>query len=154
MKAEFVNPIYQATNDVLKNMLDIEDIERGEMSMNEEMVQGSDANVTIGVTGNLSGSILYSFSKEMALEMVEIMSGMKMEELDKFVSSAVGEIANIISGNAVTYLANNGYECDIVPPQVSIGRSKSLSMANKKVLEVPLSTEVGDFTINISVEEK
>ena len=62
----------------------------------------SEANVVIGVTGDLRGSLLYSFPKQMALDMVSIMAGMSMTKLDAFVSSALGEVANIISGNAVT----------------------------------------------------
>lgn len=153
MKAEFVNPIYKATSDVLRTMLNL-DVERGDLRVVEdEAVIGNDANVIIGLTGSLNGSIHYSFSEEMTLEMVRIMSGMEMDEIDKFVSSAVGEIANIISGNATTYLAEQDYDCDIVSPQILIGQSKSFSMAEEKALVIPLKTEIGEFEINLSVKE-
>jgi len=153
MKAEFVNPIYQATSDVLNTMLGLE-VTRGDLRLVEDdAIVGSDANVIIGLTGSLNGSIHYSFSEEMTLEMVRIMSGMEMDEIDKFVSSAVGEIANIISGNATTYLAEQDYDCDIVSPQILIGQSKSFSMAEEKALVIPLKTEIGEFEINLSVKE-
>ena len=153
MKAEFVNPIYKATSDVLRTMLNL-DVERGDLRVVEDdAVIGNDANVIIGLTGSLNGSIHYSFSEEMTLEMVRIMSGMEMDEIDKFVSSAVGEIANIISGNATTYLAEQDYDCDIVSPQILIGQSKSFSMAEEKALVIPLKTEIGEFEINLSVKE-
>ncbi len=153
MKAEFVNPIYKATSDVLRTMLNL-DVERGDLRVVEdEAVIGNDVNVIIGLTGSLNGSIHYSFSEEMTLEMVRIMSGMEMDEIDKFVSSAVGEIANIISGNATTYLAEQDYDCDIVSPQILIGQSKSFSMAEERALVIPLKTEIGEFEINLSVKE-
>ena len=153
MKAEFVNPIYKATSDVLRTMLNL-DVERGDLRIVEDdAVIGNDANVIIGLTGSLNGSIHYSFSEEMTLEMVRIMSGMEMDEIDKFVSSAVGEIANIISGNATTYLAEQDYDCDIVSPQILIGQSKSFSMAEERALVIPLKTEIGEFEINLSVKE-
>ena len=34
----------------------------------------------------------------MTLEMVRIMSGLEMKTIDSFVSSALGEVANIIGG--------------------------------------------------------
>jgi len=92
------------------------------------MQEYKDANVILGVTGDLQGSVLFAFPKEMALDMVKIMSGMKLDEIDNFVSSALGEIANIIGGNAVTNLASQNYSCDIVPPQVIIGKYKSPSV--------------------------
>ncbi|MCL0071768.1 chemotaxis protein CheX [Peptococcaceae bacterium] len=91
-------------------------------------VKYKDANVILGVTGDLQGSVLFAFPKEMALDMVKIMSGMKLDEIDNFVSSALGEIANIIGGNAVTNLASQNYSCDIVPLQVIIGKYKSPSV--------------------------
>ncbi|UMZ74906.1 chemotaxis protein CheX [Natranaerofaba carboxydovora] len=153
MKAEFVNPFYKATNDVFGNMLDIE-TERGDLGVVEDIVSGGMANVMIGVTGSLSGTIMYSFPEDMTLEIVKIMSGMEMDKLDSFVTSALGEVANIISGNAITYLNQENYNCDIVPPQIIIGENKSISMAAEKALVLPLKTSIGDFDINISIKEK
>ena len=150
MKAEFVNPIYQAARDVLKTMMDL-DVERGDLKKHDELISGNEANVAIGVTGDLSGSILFSFDKEMTFTMVESMSGMEVDELDKFVTSALGEIANIISGNAATFLQENDYDCDIVPPRVVIGENKSLSMATDKSLVIPLESEMGEFEINLAI---
>jgi len=150
MKAEFVNPIYKATSDVLKSMMDL-DVKRGDLQKTDELISGSEANVSIGLTGDLSGSILFSFDREMALSMVESMSGMEVDELDKFVTSALGEVANIISGNAATSLQEEDYDCDIVPPRVVVGENKSLSMATDTVLIIPLETEMGDFEINLAI---
>jgi len=51
----------------------------------------------------------------MTLEMVKILSGMEMDKIDNFASSALGEMANIIGGNALTLLSQYNYTCDIVP---------------------------------------
>ncbi|MGY0374702.1 chemotaxis protein CheX [Clostridium sp. JNZ J1-5] len=153
MKAEYINSFYQATRDVFHLMLDI-DIQRGNLALAEGMVSSKDANVVLGVTGDLKGTILFSFPKDMTLEMVKIMCGMEMEEIDSFVSSALGEMANIIGGNALTILNSNNYICDIVPPQIFVGEYKSYSMANKKALILPITTQIGDLDIHIFLEEK
>ncbi|AOY76590.1 chemotaxis protein CheX [Clostridium formicaceticum] len=153
MKAESVNSFFQATKDVFQLMLDI-GIEQGKLGMVENMIPSKDANVVLGVTGDLSGTILFSFPQKMILEMVKIMCGMEMDEIDSFVSSALGEVANIIGGNAATMLAANNYKCDIVPPQIFVGEYKSFSMANEKALLLPLKTSIGEFDINIFLKEK
>lgn len=153
MKAEYINPFYMATKDVFSAMLDLE-TSRGQMDIVEDLIAGKEANVIIGMTGDLSGSILFSFSKEMTLKMVKIMSGMDMENLDSFVTSALGELANIISGNAVTNFTESNINCDIVPPQIIVGENKSLSMAAEKALRLPMKTDIGEFEINISVKER
>lgn len=152
MKAEYVNSFYKATLDVLKLMLDV-NVEQGAISVVEGLIPSREANVILGVTGDLRGSILFSFPKDMTLEMVYIMSGMKMDEIDNFVSSALGEVANIIGGNALSNLAAVNYICDIVPPQVLIGTYQSVSMANEKAIRIPLITKIGEFDITIYLKE-
>jgi chemotaxis protein CheX len=152
MKVQYVNSFYKAVQDVFGLMLDIKP-ERENPAVADDMIAGNEANVMIGITGDLSGSVLFGFSKDMSLEMVRIMSGMEMNKLDSFVSSALGEVVNIISGNAVTNLAEEGYICDIVPPQVIIGENKSISMATEKALILPMKTEIGKFKMNISIKE-
>ncbi len=90
MKAEYLNPFFTATKDVFKLMLDLE-IKKGNVTIVDDMVSSKDANVILGVTGDLQGSVFFAFPKEMALDMVKIMSGMKLDEIDNFVSSALGE---------------------------------------------------------------
>ncbi len=150
MKAEYINAFYLATQDVFKLMLDLETNRLG-MRVTEELVPFREANVVIGVTGDLSGTLLYSFSKDMALEMVRIMSGMDMKELDAFVTSAMGELANIISGNALTRLYQNNYHCQIVPPQILIGGGQSLSMATPQAIVLQLATSIGSFEVSVSL---
>lgn len=150
MKVIYINPFFLATTSVFKTMLNLEP-QAGVPTAIDELTPVKEANVIIGVTGDLRGSLLYSFSKEMALEMVYIMSGMRMKELDMFVSSALSEVANIISGNALTHLSKNQLICDIAPPQLLIGTGGSLSMSSERAILLPLHTDIGTLDISISL---
>lgn len=152
MRVEHVNAFYVAIQEVFKLMLDL-GVEKGELRIVEDMVSSKDANVLLGITGDLKGSILFGFSNNMALKMVNIMSGVDMDKIDTFVSSALGEIVNIIGGNAVTSLSNYNYMCNIAPPQIIVGKYKSISMASERSLLIPLNTEIGKFDVNIFLAE-
>ncbi|NLA57712.1 MAG: chemotaxis protein CheX [Firmicutes bacterium] len=152
MKVAYIQPFYKATRDVFRIMMDV-DVKRGELRLAKDLIPSREANVIIGATGDLSGSILYSFPKDMTLTMVKIMSGMELKELDGFVLSALGEVANIISGNAMTYLNSENYRCDISPPHVMVGTSQSLSMATDVALVIPMLSPIGEFEINVSLRE-
>lgn len=152
MKVEFVEPFVKAARDVFQLMMDL-DVRRGGLRASEELIPSKDASVAIAVTGDLLGSILYSFPKQMTLDMVEIMAGMPVEEMDSFVVSALGEVANIISGNAVTYLNSVNYRCNIFPPQIVLGRDTALDMVTPKALIVPFQTRIGEFDIMITLKE-
>ena len=152
MNVEYINSFYSATKSVFGLMLDLE-VEMDKPKVIEGMSPSKDANVVLGVTGDVKGNVVFGFPNDMVLEMVKIMSGMEVKEIDGFVSSALGEVANIIGGNAVTELSNSEYICDIVPPQIFVGEYTSISMANKKVICLPLKTKIGELEINISLKE-
>jgi chemotaxis protein CheX len=88
----------------------------------------------------------------MSLDLVERMSRMKVEELDKFVASAIGELANIISGHTATALSEQGYQCDIVTPQIITGDNQMITMDNTEIILLPVITEKHNFKINISLK--
>ena len=151
MDAKYLNPIIAATDSVFQTMLSLKP-EKGKVSIQKEIITDKEANVIIGMTGDIKGSIVYSFSKDMALEVVENMSGMKMEELDKFVTSAMGELGNIISGKATTGLAEQDLSCDIVPPQIVTGKDINISSESSQVLMVNFNTDLGDFDVSFAIK--
>lgn len=152
MKAEYINSFYGATKEVFRLMLD-QEVERGDLKLIQGLSSSKDANIMLGVTGDLQGTVFFNFTKDMALKMVQIMAGMEMNEIDVFVSSALGEIANIISGNAITNLSSHDYICDITPPQIIVGEHKSVSTSNQQALLIPMGTSIGEFSISVFLSE-
>lgn len=152
MKAEFVNPFFQALREVFKLMLDLE-ITKSSLAAKKDMVSENEVTVAIKLTGDISGSVLFSFPESTTLEMVKIMSGMELHKLDSFVTSALGEVSNIISGNAVTYLSQANYHCDILPPQIAITEKSSSDLASEQTLTIPLQTSIGGIRLNFAIDE-
>lgn len=151
IKAEYVNPFYMATIEVFKLMLDL-DIQRG-LPGQQQLAQDKRVNIVIEIVGDLKGAIYYHFPEEMILEMVRIMSGMEFNEVDGFVTSALGEVSNIISGNAVTKLFANNYKCDILPPKILYGDQTEAIHKAGQVLRIPMQTPIGDLHIDIALAE-
>lgn len=77
-------------------------------------------------------------------------SGMEMSSVDEFVTSAISEIANIISGNVLAELAQNDMICDILPPAVC-------KPDNGKIYELMtsclISTGVGNMGLDIRLNQ-
>jgi chemotaxis protein CheX len=102
-----------ATHNVFHLMLDLSDIS----DHPADEFQCDDAvDIAIPIVGDLEGDVIYRFPVTTSLNMVSIMSGMQVEEVDAFVTSAISEIANIISGNVLTVLSTNEMTCDLLPP--------------------------------------
>lgn len=114
MSDKLFTPFFEATRNVLQLMLSIDEVENRPLEQDASFLDS--LSVSIGVIGDLSGQVVYRFPKETSLSIVSAMSGMEVDEVDDFVTSAVSEIANIISGNVMTMLSDSELTCDILPP--------------------------------------
>ena len=108
----------------------------------------------IGISGTLQGSVLYGFPEGTAEAIVTIMldgeAGCATDELGL---SALGEIANMITGNAATRLAQQGFPCDISPPVIiEPAGSRFTTLSGPQIL-VTFTSEVGPLTVRISLNE-
>ncbi|XER05159.1 hypothetical protein SRRS_06400 [Sporomusa rhizae] len=144
-----MNPVFKAVTEVFKAMLDLE-VSRGVTRTAAGM---QEVDIRINVKGDVTGSILFQFPQDTTLNIVQIMSGMEIKELDSFVTSAMGEISNIISGNAASYLSKLNYHCDIMPPQIAVADAAIASHFSQETLSIPLHTNIGDMNIHISLDE-
>lgn len=113
MTDNLYDPFLEATRSVFELMLDLSDIHDGPA---DQFNAGDELDISIGVIGDLTGQVIYRFPQATSLNMVNIMSGMEMDSVDEFVTSAISEIANIISGNVLTILSERQLSCDILPP--------------------------------------
>lgn len=152
MNSDFVNPFYVATREVFRLMLDLE-IQRGAEQLKQDGLENKKACVSIGIVGDLEGTIQYNFPESMTLEMVRIMSGMEMEVVDDFVASALSEIVNIISGNAMTNLFESNYTCDILPPTIELIEEVT-EHPSDKVISLPLETIIGPLRVEVDLRKK
>ncbi len=147
-------PFSKATQEVFKRLLDL-DATTGAPGTIESIPASNDKiNIMIGLTGDFSGEIYYCFPKKTTLEMVKIMSGMEIDEIDDFVASAMGEIANIISGNALTGLSEEKISCDILPPKIIVGDTASLSADGEecRIINAGIHTAIGDIDLDIKLK--
>jgi len=62
----------------------------------------------IGISSQLEGNVLYGFTQESDKSIASKMISQEIVEMDEVALSAIGEIANMITGNAANLLANLG----------------------------------------------
>ena len=133
----------EATRNVFQLMLDLSDISDRSA---ENFPSDEGLGISIGIEGDLTGEVIYRFPNDTSLSMVNIMSGMEVDSVDDFAVSAISEIANIISGNVLTMLAENDLKCDIQPPVPS----KPDENGGYELQTIKcISTTVGDVCLEI-----
>ena len=77
-----------------------------------------DIRVMIGLIGNHEGEAVFTYSKDITMNLIRSMTSMELTEADELVYSAVSETTNIISGNASSLISESGKEIDITTPKI------------------------------------
>jgi len=81
------------------------------------------------------------------------MFGETMTELNTEIADAVGELTNMISGQARRELEEVGKVFKAAIPSVITGRNHSIThYTDGPKIAIPFSTENGDFTIEVCFE--
>ena len=111
MRQEFVNPFLGPAQMVWQKEFGVPLEIAGAEAVSYQYTT-DDITAIIGVSGKLEGNVLYGFSDEVSSEVVKRMIGEDMDARDPMALSALGEIANVITGNAATELASNGFTCN------------------------------------------
>ena len=67
---------------------------------------------------------------------------------------ALGEIANMITGNAATQLSGVGYPCDISPPVIVESLGLKFSTFGGSQILVALNGSLGLLNVRLNLNEK
>lgn len=116
---QYVDLFYHSALDVMETMAGL-NRHKARMEVVSPYQPQGDLFVSIQLVGDLKGEVVFGFSKELALHLLETMTGMEQHELDELVQSALCELTNIACGNAATALVKRGLSCDIKTPQLSL----------------------------------
>ena len=112
-----------------------------------------DLTVIIGVSGRLEGNVLYGFSEESAQSIVGVMLGEPVSTVnDELALSAIGEISNMITGNAAARLAQLGYTCNFSPPVIINPAGSRFTTVVPQIL-VKFTSSVGGLAVRIGLTE-
>ena len=153
MDANLINPFIDATLNVLGTMASTR-ARAGKPYIKKDKVARGDVTGVIGLTGEAKGTISVSFTEKSILAIVSNMFKEEMKELNEEVKDAVGEITNMISGVARKRLEELGRSLKAAIPTVIMGKNHSIShITTSPVIAIPFSTDNGDFTIEVCIED-
>ena len=101
MKAAYINPFINAVSRLFKTMMAFP-IKIGQPGLNRRAQPQHDVCGVIDVSGTVKGRVVVSMPETLAAALASILIGDTIEALDEDCIDAVGEIANMIAGNAKT----------------------------------------------------
>jgi chemotaxis protein CheX len=149
MDIKFINPFLAGTVNVLKTMAFV-DPKPGKPYLKKDNLAVGDISGIIGLTGAAKGSMAVSFSEKCILKIVSNMLGEELKGIDKDIEDAVGEITNMISGNARKFLEAEGYTITAAIPTVVSGRNHKIKhVLGGASIIIPFEIDGEPFVVDI-----
>jgi len=152
INAEYVNPFLEAASAVFKSVMNV-DLRRGKMIIKENPEPSHDVAIIIGITGSISGEVVYSMGYSMVTKIAEILApGLNEEQLKSEYKDIVGELANMITGNAMNLFAYSGKQIDITTPTVINGKDFTITLVQQTTLGINLYSPMGQLEMNVALK--
>lgn len=153
MDVKFINPFLQGTVEVLKKMAFV-DPRPGKVYLKQTAVAHGDVSGVIGITGDMVGSLAISFGESCICHLLSSMLGESFAEANQDVFDGVGELTNMISGVARTYMEKEGYHVYAAIPSVVYGKNHTINhILNSPSIVIPFVTDQGAFVVDVCIKK-
>jgi len=150
MRVEYINPFIVAAGQAFSTMLNCE-IRRERLSLKDATSPQHEISGIIGMSGNAVGTVVLSFSEELALKAAGTMLMTDFTAVTADVVDAVGELTNMVAGAAKAQLEE--LHLSISLPNVVTGKGHEVRFpSNARPISVAFATEWGPFSLEVGLE--
>jgi chemotaxis protein CheX len=150
MRMELIQPFINAADAVFAESLQgptkIVDLE-----MDEDAYRRKGVAALIAIKGDIEGRVILDLSPEVAIKVASQLAGTEMEASDQVVRETVCEMANMVIGNSVTLLNDQGFHFKVFPPEVHMDETGLAGSADTEALVICIETPCGNIYLNIAM---
>src|SRR5260370_12302357 len=100
--------------------------------------------------GDIEGRVILDLSREVAMKVATILAGTEVEASDQVVRETVCEMANMVIGNSVTLLNDQGFHFKVFPLEIHMDEAGLGGSAETDALVIWLETPCGSVYLNIA----
>lgn len=152
INAEYVNPFLEAASAVFKSVVGVE-LKRGKLSIKECPDPSHEVAILIGITGAVNGEVVYSMGYNMVEKISNILApGMSESQIKVEFKDIIGELANMITGNAMNIFAYTGKRIEITTPTVIDGKNFTITHVKQTTLAITLYSPFGQLEMNVALK--
>lgn len=146
---DFTTPFIESTTSIFSKMLGW-NVELGTSKKSNRFQSNHDISGIIGFSGALRGTIVIGLDQEFAFAAAEAFFGGKPTTVDAEVLDMVGELANMIGGNAKERMTITGVNLGL--PTVICGKGHKVSFDPGAQVELlPFSCPHGPLTVEVGI---
>jgi chemotaxis protein CheX len=150
MDVKLINPFLAAAMHVLQTMAQVH-AKPGKPFLKKDDIAIGDVSAIIGITGAAQGSMALIFTEQCIKDIASNLLGEPFTQMNHEVIDAVGELTNMICGDARRRLAENGFILQAGIPTIVGGKGHTIMhFTNGPRLAVPFETSQGAFMVEVA----
>ena len=150
MRMELIQPFINAADAVFAESLQaptkIVDLE-----MDQEAYRRKGVAALIAIKGDIEGRVILDLSPEVAVKVASQLAGVEVEASEQVVRETVCEMANMVIGNSVTLLNDQGFHFKVFPPEIHMDETGLAGSADTEALVICIETPCGNVYVNIAM---
>jgi chemotaxis protein CheX len=122
-----------------------------DLSMDDEAYRRKGVAALISIKGDIEGRVILDLSPEVAMKVASQLAGAEVEASDQVVRETVCELANMVIGNSVTLLNDQGFHFKVFPPEIHMNDTGLAGSADTEALVICIETPCGEVFLNIAM---
>ena len=150
MRMDLIQPFINAADAVFAESLQ-GPTRIGDLVMEEEAYHRKGVAALIVIKGDIEGRIILDLAPEVALKVAAILTGAEVVDSEQTVRETVCELANMVIGNSVTLLNDQGFRFKVFPPEIHVNEEGLTSSIDTEALVLCLETPCGEVYLNIAM---
>jgi chemotaxis protein CheX len=150
MRMELIQPFINAADAVFAESLQAP-TRIMDLSMDEDTYRRKGVAALIAIKGDIEGRVILDLSPEVALKVASQLAGMEVEASEQVVRETVCEMANMVIGNSVTLLNDQGFHFKVFPPEIHMNDNGLGGSADTEALLICIETPCGKIYLNIAM---
>jgi CheY-specific phosphatase CheX len=150
MRMELIQPFINAADAVFAESLSAP-TKIGDLTMEENTYRRKGVAALIAIKGDIEGRIVLDLAPEVAVRVASVLAGSEVSASDQVVRETVCELANMVIGNSVTLLNDQGYRFKVFPPEVHMNDEGLAGTHDTEAMVISIETPCGEIFLNIAM---
>ncbi len=150
MRIELIQPFINAADAVFAESLQAPTKIAG-LTMDENAYRRKGVAAFIAIKGDIEGHVILDLAPEVAMRVASHLAGSPLPESELVVRETVCELANMVIGNSVTLLNDQGFRFKVFPPEIHLSEQGLSGNIDTEAMVLCLETPCGAIYLNIAM---
>jgi len=149
MRMDLIQPFINAADAVFAESLQ-GPTKIGDLMMEEGTYRRKGIAALIVIKGDIEGRIILDLAPEVAGKVAAILTGGEGAD-EQIARETVCELANMVIGNSVTLLNDQGYTFKVFPPEIHTSDEGLAGSQDTEAMVLAIETSCGNIFLNIAM---